>query len=539
MSNKTSNSISNYTDEFAILSGASVGVVLTHTREPHRVADALRDHAFEKGRNFKVWDCVRGWLTADPQTSEDEWKADGIKDPNQALAKLANEEAGVFVMQYPHWILPKSPAFIQMTKHYAIRFSETRHRLVFVAPLGFTLPTELEDDVTILDMDLPTRDELEAIYTEVMDVACENKGCEPPYSGDEVKRIVSAGQGVTEMEFENAVSRAIVKHKDAFPKIPHETFVKAIMEVKVDVVKRSQVLEIMPTTNISNVGGLDLLKGWMKKRVNCFSEEAKVFGIEAPKGAAFIGPPGTGKSLMSKVTGNLLGVPLIRFDVSKVFNKYVGESEGRVQGALNMLKAMAPCVAFIDEIDKAGLSPSGGGDSGVGTRVLGNILTFMQESDAPIFWVFSANRVQGVPSELLRKGRLDEVFSVSVPNYEERLEILKIHIAKRNHDPEEIEGLEEAVKASDNFVAAELEAAVKDALIDSFETGEELTGELIAKQLGSMKPISEAFAEDFNAMREWAEKNAKPSSSTLTTKPVRKVGKNATRPRQRRRNLDS
>lgn len=172
------------------------------------------------------------------------------------------------------------------------------------------------------------------------------------------------------------------------------------------------------------------------------------------------------------------------------------------------------CVAFIDEIDKAGLDPrQASGDSGVSKRVIGSILTFMQESAAPIFWLFTANRVDGLPPELLRKGRLDEVFAVLPPNTVERREVLRIHLRNRNQDPDTIEDLEVAVAESSGYVSAELEAAVKESVIIAFADGTPITGELIAEQLRNMKPLSVAFADDFNAMREWAANNARLAST--------------------------
>lgn len=187
------------------------------------------------------------------------------------------------------------------------------------------------------------------------------------------------------------------------------------------------------------------------------------------------------------------------------------------------------CVAFLDELDKAFDMNSGGGDSGVGKRVLGAILTHMQESSTPVFWVMTANRTDGLPPEMLRKGRLDEVFSVSVPDEEERRDVLMIHLRKRGWAETDIDGLEVAVEKSRGYVPAEIEAAVKEAITVHFsrwieagesDTVEPLTGQLIADQLAEMKPLSEAFKEQFDKMQSWAENNARPASANAV-KPVR------------------
>jgi SpoVK/Ycf46/Vps4 family AAA+-type ATPase len=320
---------------------------------------------------------------------------------------------------------------------------------------------------------------------------------------------------MTAHEFENAVSRALITLRNDLPNVSIDAFCDVVLGLKTEVVKRSEVLEVMPTDNIANIGGLENLKLWIRKRARCFSQEARDYGVETPKGIALIGPPGTGKTAASKAIGSVLGLPLVRFDVGRIFNSLVGESESRVRAALKMVEALAPCVLMIDEADKAFAGQArggGGGDSGVGMRVLGALLTWMQETKSPVFMVVTANRTQNLPSEFLRRGRLDEVFSVTVPHEGERLEVLRIHLRKRGHNPEGVDNLAAAAERSAGYVSAEIEAAVKDALIEAFTNDVPLTGDLIAAQFGNMVPLSEAFKEDFETMQQWAEQNARPAS---------------------------
>jgi SpoVK/Ycf46/Vps4 family AAA+-type ATPase len=311
-----------------------------------------------------------------------------------------------------------------------------------------------------------------------------------------------------------------------------------IMRVKTEVVKRSEVLEMMEPGSIEDIGGLENLKAWVRKRAGCFGQAARDFGVEPPKGIALIGPPGTGKSLGAKAIASVLGIPALKFDVSRVFNSLVGSSEARVRSALKMVDMMAPCVLMIDEADKAFAGQAGGGgggDSGVGMRVLGAILTWMQETKAPVFMVVTANRTAGLPSEFLRKGRLDEIFSVTTPHEGERLDILKIHLRKRGQNPDTVEGLADVAAYSNDYVPAELEAGVKDAIIEAFSTGVPVTGALIKDQISYMTPLKIAFAEDFAAMEKWAKENARPASlepgqvvegSRVRTRARPAVGKN-------------
>lgn len=522
-----------FRDNLAILDRAAVGVILCRTREPYRALDAIKDYAFGEDVECRLWTTLSGWAKykkADPTAAPE---VDNLKEINQALMAIGDISGstsgfpnGFYVMMYPHfWLKPgaANPVTIQVIKEYCRLFTQCEKRLILLAPHGYSLPQELEEDVLILDFDAPTYSELSDIYDVVMEGYGEKK---PKFGKEEKHRILAASAGMSQQEFETSLSRAVVTYRKELPNVDADLIVAEIMKSKIEVVKRSEVLEVMEADNMRNVGGLEELKSWLEKRSHCFGEEAKKAGIEAPKGIALIGPPGTGKSLCAKATASLLGLPLIKFDVSRVFQSLVGQSEERVRAALKMLDAMAPCVVMLDEVDKA-FQVGSGGDSGVSQRILGLILTHMQETKSPIFWVASANRVDNLPSEFLRRGRLDEVFSVSVPTEDERLEILKIHLRKRGHSPDNVPNLEAASAASDGYVPAELEAAVKDALIEAFSDNLEVTGDLIATQLGNMKPLSVAFADQFQRMTEWADNNARPASRS------KKEQKEASTARQR------
>jgi SpoVK/Ycf46/Vps4 family AAA+-type ATPase len=501
--------------QLGVLHQAAIGVVLCRTREPFRAIDTMREFAFAERLDFRMWTITRGWASYDRTNPEADPTTDGMMEPLSALQKIGNdsEPNGIYAMMYPHKPLSANIAMLQLVKEYCRLFSETRKRLILITPHGFTLPQELEDDVVILDFDTPAYAEMRQSYDNLMQGVSDAK--RPRFNEEQVDRILAAGAGMTAHEFENAVSRALVTLRGKLPNVAIDEFADIVMGVKVEVVKRSEVLEVMEADSIANIGGLENLKGWIRKRAHCFSQEARDAGVEAPKGIALIGPPGTGKSASAKAIASVLALPLIKFDVSRVFNSLVGQSEARVRSALKLLDGMAPAVVFLDEADKAfagQASGGGGGDSGVGMRVLGAILTWMQETKAPVFMVVTANRTQNLPSEFLRRGRLDEVFSVTVPHEGERMDILRIHLRKRGRNPDEVEGLQEAVDRSAGYVPAELEAAVKDAIIESFTQKVPMTGALIAEQLSYMVPLSEAFKSDFEAMKLWAEQNARPAS---------------------------
>lgn len=512
--------------DFAILDSAGVGVIVTRTREPDRCIRTLKEFAFGQpdGQHldFRTWNAVHGWSRYDRRNPDQPPTRDNLVEPLAAMKLIdglaPNGQAvepfgdGIYMMHYLHYYLPRSPQAPQMIaliKDYARTFVEGRRRLVLVMPMGFTVPNEIEDDVVILDFDPPAYAEVAESFDMLMESLPDPRK-RPNFSRDDKDRLVSAAMGLTAHEAETAFSRALIVNGSKLPQVTADDIAREVMAVKVEAVKKSEVLEVMPTENMNNVGGLEALKHWVAQRRNCFSDEARAFGIEAPKGIFLGGPPGTGKSLVAKAIAHGLGQPLIKFDVGRVFAGLVGESEARVRSALKLIEAMAPCTMLLDEADKAlGGIQNGGGDSGVSKRVLGAILTWMQEKTAPVFVVATANRVAQLPSEFTRRGRFDEVFSVSLPTEAERMAILQIHLRKRGHT--NVQNLEAAV-AKEGYVPAEIEAAVKDALVEAFNNNEPVTGELIARQFEHIVPLSEAFKEDFQAMKDWADANARPAN---------------------------
>ena len=326
---------------------------------------------------------------------------------------------------------------------------------------------------------------------------------------------------MTEAEFELACAKAIALRRSDWPDIDIGHYASVVAETKTEIVRRSEVLELMEAEDPKNIGGLELLKEWIGRRKGVFGEEAKEAGVDAPRGIVLIGPPGTGKSMCAKAVAGELQQPLIKLDIGRCFGSLVGQTESRVRAALKQVEAMSPCVVFLDEVDKAGIDPrQGGGDGGVGKRVMGSILTFMQESKASMFWVLTANRPDSLPPELLRKGRMDEVFSVLPPNSTERAEIIRIHLQKRKQPvPKGVE-LKEVVVASRGYVGAEIEAAIKEACVDAFCSKRKVKAADIAKHLSCMKPISVAFKADFDKMTAWASNNARPSSEKDSDDPA-------------------
>lgn len=502
----------------SVLHRSGCGLFLIKTREPLRCLSELRVFATSQNLKFKNWTVLRGWITP-PVTEDAQPTNDGRADIMQALLTMT-EKSGqaddpfdntLGVMMYPQKWINTHAGVIQCLKEYSRDFGEVRKRLVLIVPPDFTPAIELQDDLQIIDFLPPGAAELREIYDDLMAVRADRSKALPKFDDDDISAVLNAGLGLTCSEFENAVARSMVIHSGDLGKVTVEEFTKVILDSKTEAVKRSEVLEVMPSEDMANVGGLENLKAWLGKRRAAFTPEAREAGIDPLKGYLLVGPPGTGKSLAAKATANELALPLIRFDIGRVFNSLVGSSEARIRAALQLVDAMAPCVLLVDEVDKAFDQRSGGGDSGVGRRILGAFLTWLQENKNPVFVVMTANDVGGLPAELIRKGRLDEIFAVGLPNEEARTEILRIHLAKRGYKAKEVSGLTDVVESTAGYVPAELESAVKDAIIEAFDAEKALNGKMILSAARAMTPLSVAMEDKFASMADWAAKNARPA----------------------------
>jgi SpoVK/Ycf46/Vps4 family AAA+-type ATPase len=292
-------------------------------------------------------------------------------------------------------------------------------------------------------------------------------------------------------------------------KVDLEGWKNYLYEYKFKEITKSGIISLLKPIPMDEVGGLENLKDWLQERKRAFSPEAKEKGIKSPKGMALVGPSGTGKSYIAKATAGVLGFPCVQLNLSSVFNKYVGESESNLDACMRQVEALAPAVVFIDEIDKvfAG-GGGGGGDSGVTARIFGKLLTWLQETKSDLFFVVTANRVQNIPAEMLRKGRFDEVWCVTFPTAIERRDILNIHLKKKG----ESVNIDDTVMRTENFSSAELEHIVCEAVLKAFVKGEKLEPKHLLAEVQATNPIAIAFKEDIAFMKDWAEKHARKAS---------------------------
>jgi SpoVK/Ycf46/Vps4 family AAA+-type ATPase len=288
-----------------------------------------------------------------------------------------------------------------------------------------------------------------------------------------------------------------------------------IVSEKKQLIRKSRVLEYYDAVeDMAYVGGMAELKAWLRKRGLAFSERARRFGLPEPRGLLLLGVQGGGKSLLAKSVASLWKLPLLRLDMGKVFSEMVGASEENIRVALRLAESVAPCVLWLDELEKglSGLASSSRSDAGTAARVFGSFLVWMQEKTLPVFVIATSNDISSLPAELLRKGRFDEIFFIDLPNLEERQEILAIHLARRHRDPSsfDLTGLSQAMEG---YSGAEIEQVVISALYDAFEADRDMTNDDLYQNIGQTVPLSQTMREQITALQNWARTHARLASA--------------------------
>ncbi|MEU5947851.1 AAA family ATPase [Micromonospora sp. NPDC047465] len=380
--------------------------------------------------------------------------------------------------------------------------------LVLVSPV-LHIPVELEKDVTIVDFPLPTEAEIRRVLDGM--IAANSASGRIRMGLDDLgrERFVKAALGLTLHEAENAFARAMVNDG-----VLDDGDLAVVHEEKRQTVRKSGLLEFVDVTvDLADVGGLENLKRWLARRDGSWLAEAAAYGLPAPRGVLITGVPGCGKSLTAKAIAAAWGLPLLRLDVGRVFAGLVGSSEQNMRTAIRTAEATAPCVLWVDEIEKG--FAGGAGDSGTSARVFGSFLTWMQEKTRPVFVIATANDFEGLPPELLRKGRFDEIFFVDLPTRAERASIWRVHLARRLRNPAVAGGLAlddallgELAGLSEGYSGAEIEQAVVGGLFDAFAERRPLRRDDLVRALVSMVPLSVTQAERIDSVRSWADTRA-------------------------------
>ena len=496
--------------EIETLIRARYPILYVLTSEELRVQDVVVEIARKRQKRVFEWSYSTGLVPAGTSIQSHKNRNPATKDPLQAFDQVLEQvEPAIFIFKDFHPFLTRNHfAIIRKLKEIALHLKNSFKTIVLVSPL-LEIPTELEKEITVLNYPLPAREDLSALLDRIIEDVRQFKQVRIELDDPGRERLLQAALGLTLGEAENVFAKIIVKDERLSGDAVNEVFAE-----KQQIIRTSGLLEYCATSeNFANVGGLTILKDWLNKRAAAFTHEARAFGLPAPKGILMLGVQGCGKSLCAKAVSNQWQLPLLRFDMGRMFGSLVGSSEENVRRAIAVAESVAPAILWVDEIDKAfaGSQGSGATDGGTTARVFGTFLTWLSEKTAPVFVVATANDISQLPPELLRKGRLDEIFFVDLPSQEERAEIFRIHITRRQRSAEHFD-LAALAAASQDLSGAEIEEAINSALYDAFYERRDITTESVLATLAQTVPLAKTMDEQISRLRSWAEGRARNAS---------------------------
>lgn len=500
----------NFQTEIETLIRARYPILYIITSEEMRVQNLLVEIAAKRQKKVFEWTYSNGIVPAGTSIQSQKNRNGSTKDPLAALDQVIEQvEPAIFLFKDFHPFLSRNNfAIIRKLKDIALHLKNSFKTIVLISPV-MEIPAELDKEVTVINFPQPTKEDLGEMLDKIIGEVQQHKQVQISLDTEGRERLLQAATGLTLGEAENVFAKIIVQEGRLSGEHVNEVFAE-----KQQIIRKSGLLEYYATNeDFSNVGGLTVLKDWLNKRAVAFTPEAHAFGLPSPKGILLLGVQGCGKSLCAKAVSRLWQLPLLRFDMGRMFGSLVGSSEENVRRAISVAESIAPAVLWVDEIDKAfvGSQSSGATDGGTTARVFGTFLTWLSEKSGPVFVVCTANDVSQLPPELLRKGRLDEIFYVDLPSEEERAEIFRIHLAKRGRDPKNFD-IESLAATSKEFSGAEIEEAIISALYDAFYDGSDLTTEHVIASLSSTVPLAKTMEEKISSQRKWAIGRARNAS---------------------------
>ena len=434
------------------------------------------------------------------------------QDPAQMLANLQSISIGAaFILKDLHRHMDE-PVLIRRLRDVGQKFSENRRTIILTSP-KIEIPPELRGLVEFLDLPLPDRTRLRQIIDEAVVRISRDHTLQRRLDAKGYDSIVESLRGLTEEEAERAISQALVGRYALCPEIAGD-----VLESKKTLLRRSEMLDFTEAgDSFSSLGGMQNLKHWLALRRGAWEDSARAFGLDPPHGLIILGVQGCGKSLCAQAVAGEWKLPLVKFDTAAVYDKFIGETEKRIRKVFEVAEGLAPCVLWIDELEKifAGSGPdSASADAGVSSRLLASFLSWMQDRKAPVFVAATCNNVTALPPELIRKGRFDELFFVDLPDQAERQQIFAIQLTKRKRNPQDFD-LNQLAASAKGFSGAEIDAAVQTALYTAYSEKKQLTTQLLLNALAQTVPLSTTRAEEIHALREWAKGRAVPASAVL------------------------
>jgi hypothetical protein len=485
-----------WADQLDLLIRARTPILWIRSLEEERV-ETLLEQAAQRlgGRTLLRWDFIDG-LSGAPNRS-----GEAARNPMAALAcldPLPPEQGALLVLRDFHRYC-EDAGVCRRLRNLAASLRQAPRTLVITAP-DWSIPRELEDSITLLDLPLPAAEEIRRLLSTIANASGQ------PLAPGVCEQLTAACHGLSEQRVRQLAARALARRGQL-----GEADLAEVLEEKRQAIAKSELLEYCPSeATPADIGGLAALKHWLEQRHMAFSEEAMRYGLPLPRGVLLVGPQGTGKSLTAKAIAHSWSMPLLRLDVGRLFAGLVGASEARTRDMIQRAEAMAPCVLWIDEIDK-GFGGDARSDGGTSQRVLGTVLTWMAEKTSAVFVVATANGVDKLPAELLRKGRFDEIFLLDLPSAEERRAILDLQLRRRR--PDHSIPLEVLVDRTAGFSGAELEQTVIEAMHLAFAEHREFGEADLIAAASQVVPLSRTAKEQLEALQIWASSGrARPAS---------------------------
>lgn len=479
-----------FNDEFELLLRARYPLIYVPTREEERVESAIAHSAKQQGnRGVYVWDFVDGYQ-GNPNDA-----GFGRRNPLQALEfveKLPATAAAVFVLRDFHRFL-EDVSIARKLRNLSRLLKSQPKNIVIIAP-QISIPDDLSEVLTVLEFPLPHIPEIRTELERLLSTT--GQSLEPRV----LDELVRSCQGLTMERIRRVLAKAIATHGSLQP-----DDVELILEEKRQTIRQTQILDFYPATEkISDIGGLDNLKDWLLRRGGAFSERARQYGLPHPRGLLLVGIQGTGKSLTAKAIAHHWHLPLLRLDVGRLFAGLVGESESRTRQMIQLAEALAPCVLWIDEIDKAFAGVDGRGDSGTTSRVFGTFITWLAEKSSPVFVVATANDIRALPPEMLRRGRFDEIFFVGLPSQDERRAIFTVHLSRlRPHNLQSYD-IDRLAYETPDFSGAEIEQILVEAMHIGFSQNRDFTTDDIVEAASQIIPLARTAQDQIRMLQDWA-----------------------------------
>jgi SpoVK/Ycf46/Vps4 family AAA+-type ATPase len=479
-----------FTDELTLLLKARYPIIYINTIEEDRVEYIIRKYIKTSlNRSIYSWDFIDGY-TNNPNN-----EGFAKRNPVQALElveRLTAQTPALFLLKDFNRFL--TDVSISRKLKNISRILKLQPKTIIIIGSEFNIPKELSDLITILQFQLPVESEINYELNRLIE------SLNIQIDQQILESLTRACQGLSLERIRRVLSKIIATYKTI-----DENSIKLLLNEKKQIISQTEILEYWSVDDtISKIGGVDNLKNWLKKRKTSFGIQASNYGLPTPRGLLLVGIQGTGKSLTAKAIANEWQLPLLKLDVGKLFGGIVGESESRLRQMIQVAETISPCILWIDEIDKAFSNSNNTGDSGTSNRVLATFISWLSEKTKPVFVVATANNVDLLPLEIIRKGRFDEIFFLDLPQKQEREQIFKIHIQEFRPNRWELFDYSKLAQLSEAFSGAEIRQSIIEAMYHAFYEKREFTTEDICLSLTQLIPLSKLENNQTLKLKNWA-----------------------------------